>query len=59
MAITAEEVRGAIDNAEANGYDFSEMTDSEVALDMLAYWSEVEGMDEIELTKLVHEARNG
>lgn len=59
VVVTVEEVRGAIDNAEANGHDFSELTDEEIAGDMLAYWSEVGGMEEKDLAKLVHEARNG
>lgn len=50
-------VKGALDNAMANGHSFDGVSDVAIAEDMLAYWAEVEDWPLDELVVFVQEAR--
>jgi len=52
-----ERVASALKNAKENGYDFSNDTVEEVAVDLLTYDADIEGEDQTEIEKIVKELR--
>lgn len=51
MTVTVEEVRGALDNAEANGHTFEDVTDEEIASDMLVSTEQKQNICSIKETR--------
>jgi hypothetical protein len=52
-ALNYEQVKEALDDAEANDYQMKGMDNLDIALDMIAFWDEAEGKDTNELIPLI------